>query len=113
MHKRSFPLAVALSAVLGAAEPTKEFHTVEELWSGFDPRALSLAAKVVKETASDGLVLRTVLYTSEISEGFTVRVIAYYGYPAGQTKLPAIMHVHGGGQNATLAYVKYWAQRGY
>lgn len=68
---------------------------------------------MVKETIVDGLVLRTIKYTSEINAGFKVRIIAYYGFPIGGKNLPAILHLHGAGQNATLAYVKYWAQRGY
>src|SRR5262249_10218583 len=28
-------------------------------------------------------------------------------------KLPAILHIHGGGQNATKEYVRYWMKKGY
>jgi dienelactone hydrolase len=96
-----------------AVEATPPYSTVETLWAGYNPRALPVEAEVLKETVEDGLVLRTVKYTSEISDGFKVRIVAYYGFPAGGKNLPAIMHLHGGGQNATLPYVKYWAQRGY
>jgi dienelactone hydrolase len=96
-----------------ATEPDQPLSTVAALWEGYDPRALPLEAEVVRETIVDGLVLRTIKYTSEVSAGFKVRIIAYYGFPVGGKNLPAILHLHGAGQNAMLPYVKYWAQRGY
>jgi hypothetical protein len=104
---------LALALATGVAGPIPQYPTVDALWAGYDPRALPVEAEVVKETVADGLVLRTIKYTSEITAGFKVRIIAYYGFPVGGRNLPAIMHLHGGGQNATLPYVKYWAQRGY
>lgn len=104
---------VVATCNLSAAEATSAITTVDELWAGYDPRAVPLDIKVLKETVADGLVLRTVQYTSETTEGFTVRMLAYYGFPKGAKKLPAVLHIHGGGQNATLPYVKYWASHGY
>lgn len=89
------------------------YHTVDDLWRGYDARALPLEAQVIREWKLDGLVLRTVSYTAEIADGTRARIVAYYGFPAGGKDLPAILHIHGGGENATLAYVKYWANRGY
>src|SRR5437762_13510896 len=90
-------LAAVFSASLVAADADRQFTTIEQSWGGFDPRALPIEAETVKETISDGLVLRTVRYTSETVGGFKVCVMAYYGFPEGKTKLPAVMHVHGGG----------------
>ncbi len=113
--KRSLRLlgGLFLAARLPAAEPAALYPTVEALWAGYDPRELPIEAEIVKETVADGLVVRTIKYTSEISDGFKVRVVAYYGFPTGGRSLPAILHLHGGGQNATLPYVQYWAKRGY
>lgn len=96
-----------------AAAATPSFATPEELWAGYDPRALPIEGEVAKEEIVDGIVLRTVYYTSEVTDSFKVRVVAYYGFPVGGNKLPAIMHLHGGGQNAMAEYVRFFAQRGY
>ena len=89
------------------------YRTVGSLWAGYDPEALPLDTQVVQKSVEDGIVLEKLYYTSEIYKGFTVRVIAYYGYPKSAKRLPAILHIHGGGQTATKAYVEYWAKRGY
>lgn len=96
-----------------AADSTVSFATPEDLWAGYDPRALPIEGETAKEEVLDGVVLRTVYYTSEVTDGFKVRVVAYYGFPVGGTNLPAVMHLHGGGQNAMPEYVKYFAKRGY
>ena len=52
-------------------------------------------------------------FTGETWEGVKVRVFAYRGAPAHGEKLPGVLHLHGGGQTASLAWVRYWAGRGY
>ena len=37
----------------------------------------------------------------------------FYGFPEGERDLPALMHLHGGGQRAFLHEVKRFAKRGY
>jgi len=101
------------TALRAETAPASPPTSVDALWQGYDPRALPIEAEVKSESSGDGIVWRTVYYTSEVVDGFKVRIAAYYGFPAGGRNLPAVMHVHGGGQNATLAYVKYWAHRGY
>jgi dienelactone hydrolase len=98
---------------VSAAAATPSFATPEQLWAGYDPRALPIEGEVAKEEVVDGVVLRTIYYTSEVTDGFKVRVVAYYGFPVGGKNLPAVMHLHGGGQNAMAEYVKFFAQRGY
>jgi dienelactone hydrolase len=99
-------LVMAITGLRAAA-------SVDALWRGFDPSALPLDARVLREEAGDGFVIRTVQFTSEIVDGFTVRAVAYYGFPAGGRNLPAVLHIHGGGQNATRAYVEHWVRRGF
>ncbi len=45
------------------------------------------------------------------------RMTAIYGFPEGlkekNEKLPAVMHIHGGGQRAFLSEVKLLVSRGY
>ena len=41
------------------------------------------------------------------------KIAAYYAYPTGGTNLPGIVDIHGGGQRASVAEAKYWANQGY
>ena len=107
----SYFLALALAA--GAAGPMPQYPTIDALWGGYDPRALPVEAEVAKEEIVDGVVLRTVYYMSEVTDGFKVRIIADYGFPVCGKNLPAVMQLHGGGQNAMADYVKLFAKRGY
>ena len=88
-------------------------RTVDALWAGYDPETLPLETQVVAEWHESGIVVRKVYYTSEVDDGFKVRVIGYYAFPIVGKHHPAILHIHGGGQTATRAYVEYWARRGY
>jgi dienelactone hydrolase len=45
--------------------------------------------------------------------GHAVRVFAYTGRPASSTAVPGVLHIHGGGQTASLDWVRYWTARGY
>jgi len=40
-------------------------------------------------------------------------VFAIQGAPTAGKHLPGILHLHGGGQTASLAWVQFWAKRGY
>jgi dienelactone hydrolase len=52
-------------------------------------------------------------YVSEVAEGVKIRIFGLFGAPKGATHVPGILHIHGGGQTASLAWVQYWAKRGY
>ena len=97
----------------GGAVGAQETWTLDSLWRGFDSRALPLEIEIASEEKLDGLVLRKLYYTSEIAQGFKVRIVAWYGFPPSARNEPAILHIHGGGQTATRQYVEYWARRGY
>src|ERR1039458_8207260 len=53
--------------------------TLDELWQDFDPKRLPLEAEIAQEWKLDACTIRTVFYTSEVSQGFMVRVAAYFG----------------------------------
>ena len=38
---------------------------------------------------------------------------AIRGAPSQGTHLPGILHIHGGGQTASLEWVRFWTSRGY
>ena len=87
---------------------------VAELWSDFDPRKDPLETELVREWKSDGMVLRYVRFLIGTFKGKPARMAAFYGFPEdAKAKLPAIMHIHGGGQRASLEEVKAMVARGY
>ncbi|MCA9174947.1 MAG: dienelactone hydrolase family protein [Planctomycetales bacterium] len=88
-------------------------QSVEQLWAGYDPRSEPLEARVVREWQEDGVTLRYVTYAIGAFRGKPARMAAFYGFPTDGTKLPAVMHMHGGGQRAFLQIVKQYAKRGY
>lgn len=110
---RFAPLAAVLvcSTFLRGAEVPQ---SVGELWSDFDPRRDPLRVEVVREWREEGGVFRYVRYFIGDFKGRPAWMAAFYGFPAGATeKLPAVMHLHGGGQRAFLEEVKTYVGRGY
>lgn len=97
-------------AVLAAADvPT----TVTELWADFDPRKEPLETETLKAWEQDGVVCRVIRYQAGVFKGAPAKVAAFYAFPKGGTKLPALLSMHGGGQSAGLDGVVADARRGY
>ena len=109
---RSGTLAAASFIPCKAAEPVP--GSVEELWAGFDPRRDPLETEVIREWKEKGGVFRQVRYLIGTFKGQPARMAAIYGFPEGATdRLPAVMHLHGGGQRASLSEVKLLVARGF
>jgi hypothetical protein len=104
---------VAAAETLPALEAGKVPMTVAELWAGFDPGKEPLDTEVLKQWEQDGVVCRIIRYRVGVFKGEPATVAAFYGFPKGGTKLPAIIDLHGGGQSASLGSVVTWAKRGY
>lgn len=97
---------------LFAAEDVPQ--SVQELWADFDPRKDPIEIEVIREWKEDGGVFRLVRYLIGTFKGKPARMAAIYGFPDGaKGKLPAVMHIHGGGQRAFLNEVKLLVARGY
>ncbi len=97
---------------LWAAEDMPQ--SVAELWADFDPRKDPVEAEVIREWKEDGGVFRHVRYLIGHFKGKPARMAAIYGFPEGaKEKVPAVMHIHGGGQRASLHEVKLLVGRGY
>lgn len=96
---------------LRAAEAVPQ--SVAELWADFDARKDPIEAEVIREWREDGGVFRLVRYLIGTFNGKPARMAAIYGFPEGAKKLPAVMHIHGGGQRAFLNEVKLLVARGY
>src|SRR4051794_29611726 len=103
--------SLAVLASQTTAEPAPA--TQQELWAGYDPRVEPLETVVAKSWEEGAIHFEELSFTGETWEGVKVRVFAYRGAPIEGTKLPGILHLHGGGQTASLEWVRYWASRGY
>jgi hypothetical protein len=88
-------------------------QSVQELWADFDPRRDPLEVQVVREWREAGGVFRFVRYLVGTFKGKAARMAALYGFPEGGQELAAVMHLHGGGQRASLNEVKFFVARGY
>jgi dienelactone hydrolase len=118
-HPRFFPFAfvvvlAACSASHIRANPTAVPQSVEELWADFDPRRDPLEVETIREWREDGGVFRHVRFLVGTFKDKPARMTAIYGFPehAGG-KVPAVMHIHGGGQRGSLSEVKFLVGRGY
>ena len=105
---------ITLLPCAGLMQAAEVPGSVAELWADFDPRKDALETEVIREWQDGGAVYRHVRYFIGSFKGRPARMAAIYGFPAGaKEKLPAVMHIHGGGQRASLSEVKLLVQRGY
>ncbi len=105
-------LPAALLLALGARAEMPP-QSAQELWSGYDPRAEPLEIAVAKSWEEGAIKFEQLSFTGETWQGKKVRVFAWRGAPADGARLPGMLHLHGGGQTASLEWVRYWAGRGY
>jgi hypothetical protein len=116
--RHSLLCLLALLTHLGAETlpPLKDGQVpsnLDTLWGDFDPRKEPIEAEVTKEWEQDGIVCRVIRYRVGVFKGQPSTVAAFYAFPKGATALPGLMHIHGGGQSASLATVVTDAKRGY
>lgn len=89
-------------------------RTVAELWAGYDPRVDPLETEVIREWREDDAVFRHVRFLVGRFKGTPARITAIYGFSEESAdKRPAVMHIHGGGQRASLSEVQLLVRRGY
>ena len=107
--------ALALPFLRSLARAADIPLTLDELWAGFPEldRTSPLETEVLKEWEKDGVVCRVVRYQVGVFKGVPSRIAAFYAFPKGGTKLPALLEMHGGGQSASLNSVVTYAKRGY
>ncbi len=106
-------LGVLAAAELRADPPPDVPRTVEALWADVDPRADPLEVKIVREWTKDGVVLRYVTFRIAAFKGKPARMAAFFGFPEGGEDRAGLLHIHGGGQRASLHQVEHSARRGY
>ena len=115
----------AQKAHLVATNGESQMLTPPEVWSTFDPNAGSLDEEVLSRWTTKTGRYKEAFFSAYI-EGHTVRVYAIYAAPlqagkpgeGGQfhgpdAKVPAVMHLHGGGQTVDERWLEAWTARGY
>src|SRR5205823_136598 len=102
-----------LPAVSAREEPGERWASPADLWHGYGPEALPLEIEVKRAWQAEGGSFEKLFFTGEVAGGGRTRIFAIRGAPAGGRRLPGVLHIHGGGQTASLDWVKYWVKRGY
>lgn len=117
LHAVLILLLLAFSVGAGESLPPlvgdKAPKNLTELWRGYDPRREPLETQIVREWANDGVTLRYVVFTIGTFKGKRSRLAAFYAFPKSAGKLPALLHMHGGGQRASIHEVVFAARNGY
>ena len=109
-------LIIATSLLLPApltAGETAKIDSPADLWNGYDPEQLPLEKSSIKTWTENGAVYESLRFTSEVIDGTAVRVFAITGAPIQGDHRAGILHIHGGGQTASLDWVRFWVKRGY
>ena len=102
--------ATTAPAATGAEETALEGI---DPWADFDPRAEPLDAAIVREWREEGVVVRSVGYRIGTFLGEPARMAAFFARPDGPGPFPGLLHLHGGGQRASLEEVAFHARQGY
>ena len=107
-------LGLGVAAAGFVDDPAIPQH-LDALWAGYETfdRATPLEVEVLKEWTQDGVTCRVIRYQVGVFKGAPARVAAFYAFPPGATHLPGLLHLHGGGQSASLDAVVADAKRGY
>lgn len=117
---RTGMLLLALTIIGSGAHAQKPaehpYSTPQEVWDGFDPRKEPLDVEMKRRWVENGASYKEFYFTAETVEGQPVRVYAMYAEPVRSSnaeRLPAILHIHGGGQTVSPEWLKFWTSRGY
>ena len=111
---RCWPILICLVLFPASAfGQTTVFDTPEKLWRDFNPESPELELESLKKWQEEGAAFEKLRFTSERESGGKVRVFAIRGAPLAGARLPGILHIHGGGQTASLDWVRFWTKRGY
>ena len=90
-----------------------EFASPADLWRGYDPVALPLEVASLEKWEEQGCSFEKLRFTAEEVNDEKVRVFAIVGTPPAGPPRPGILHIHGGGQTASLDWLRFWTSRGY
>jgi dienelactone hydrolase len=103
---------IALLIPVGASR-AETIDTPEKVWADFDPRREPLDIESLKQWSEGSTRYHEFFFRGETYQDQPVRVYALYAAPEGGKNLPGILHIHGGGQTASMNWLKFWTARGY
>ncbi|WDE97604.1 hypothetical protein PQO03_17390 [Lentisphaera profundi] len=91
---------------------------VQDFWNQYDPHKAPLNTEIIKEWQEGENTYMLLRYDLGLLKGTnksaSPKIAAYYGFPTRlKGKSPGIVHIHGGGQKASLSRVKSWTELGY
>ncbi|MFM7846801.1 MAG: acetylxylan esterase, partial [Planctomycetota bacterium] len=96
-----------------AAAPVPQ--TLQQLWADFDEldRSTPLESEVLRTWTQEMITCQIVRYQVGVFKGQPVRVAGFFAFPSSAKPLAALLHLHGGGQAASLDTTLTYARRGY
>ncbi len=112
-HYSSMFRLIFMTVIFFASVSYSAEKSIDELWADFDPHRDPLEIEILKDWNEGQSHYREFFFTGLTHEGEKVRVYAIYGAPMGAKKVPATLHIHGGGQTAYQPWAKFWSERGY
>ena len=115
MQNRSFVAVFSILAFVGPlrADGPAVFTSPTDLWQGFDPTVLPLDVTSLEKWEEQGCAFEKMRFTAEEIDGGKVRIFAIAGTALAGPAQPGILHIHGGGQTASVDWVRFWTKRGY
>ena len=82
-------------------------------WAGYEPMTGPVEVRPIKTWVERETDLESFRFASHQWEGEWQWVYAIYGKPKGEGPFPAMLHIHGGGQTASVANILDWTRQGY
>jgi len=119
VKRRLFIQSLSYSALVpsfnfGQSSSTSQLPaSVEELWDDFDPRRDPLEVELIREWKDELGHFKHVRFLVGVFKDTPARITAIYGTPLSTTKVPGVMHIHGGGQRASLPEVRFLVSLGF
>jgi dienelactone hydrolase len=111
--KKGMCVALCMCVLSLVAIGQTETMSPPEIWAEYDPRAEPLDEEILKAWEEEGVTYKEVYFNGEQFDGDFVRIYGIYAAPTGGKNLPALLHIHGGGQTVNTYWLKELAQRGY
>lgn len=107
-----------VSSALSAPRKNAASALASSFWEMDSLRAtpkIEVARETTEKSPGGDVVCREIYYDSPGADGKSLRIFAYYAFPAAKKgmKLPGIVWVHGGAHLASKEATVEWASRGY
>ena len=113
-HLASVILLLAVLPLGSGADTEYPYcRTIQETWAGVDVESEPLDIEVLKKWTEGNANYTEMYFTGLAHQGEKVRIYAIYSAPIGGKRLPAVLHIHGGGQTVNPRWLKFWNERGY